>query len=70
MQVRCISAFGRYVPGDLEEVPDGCEVSDLYWEPVKATATPPAAAPATAAAPPVVITPDGPHPADTTKAGM
>jgi hypothetical protein len=68
MQVRCISAFGRYVPGDLEDVPDGSEVSDLYWEPVtKATAAPsvPAAAPAGT----VLITPDGPRPADP-KAGV
>lgn len=60
MQVRCVAAFGDFVPGDLSEVPDGAQVSELYWEPV---APAPAIPPPTAAA--AVKT------ADTTpKAGM
>ncbi len=56
MQVRCVRAHGEFRPGDLSEVPDGAEVSDLYWEPVPAAPPPPAAA--------------RPPAADTPKAGM
>jgi hypothetical protein len=60
-QVRCVAAHGGFVPGDLSEVPDGAEVSDLYWEPV--TEKPVATAPS------VVITADGPRKAEPAKAG-
>lgn len=36
MQVVCVQAFGDHKPGDLAEVPDGAEVSAVYYEPVAA----------------------------------
>jgi len=68
MQVRCVRAHGEFVPGDLSEVPDGAEVSDLYWEPVTKASAPPAGAAAKPGT--VLITPDGPRPAEPPKAGM
>ena len=55
MQVRCIRARAGIAVGDLAEVPDGSEVSALYWEVVQAAPPPPA--------PPAPL-------ADTPKAGM
>jgi hypothetical protein len=73
MQVRVIRARADQAVGDVAEMPDGAEFSDLYYEPVTKAAAPPAApavsAPAAQATPAVVITADGPRPADTTKAG-
>ena len=31
-QVICVRAHGSFKPGDKSEVPDGAEVSALYWE--------------------------------------
>ena len=52
MQVRCVKAFGRHVPGDLAEVPDGASVDPAHWEPV----TPPPPAPAVPALPGAPLT--------------
>ena len=57
MKVRCIRARAGVEIGDVAEVPDGAEVSPLYWEPAG-----PASAPSAA---PSATTPDGPRPADT-----
>jgi hypothetical protein len=54
MQVRCIKAFAAHKPGDVAEVPDGAEVSPVYFEPLTAPAapaTPPDPPPAAPAAP-------------------
>jgi hypothetical protein len=48
MKVRCVRPHGRHRPGDVAEVPDGSEVSPLYWEPVPAAQPKPAAVPAAA----------------------
>lgn len=56
MQVRCIRARAGVEVGDLAEVPDGSEVSELYWEPAEPSPPPAAAAAA--------------RPAETPKAGM
>jgi hypothetical protein len=46
MQVRCIRARAGVKVGDVAEVPDGAQVSDLYWESVKASPPPASPAPA------------------------
>jgi hypothetical protein len=52
MQVRCTRAFGRLVPGDVAEVPDGADVDPAHFEAVPDPgAPPPPAEPAAAAAP-------------------
>lgn len=33
-QLRNISPFSQYVPGDLVEVPDGAAYDPFHWEPV------------------------------------
>lgn len=33
-QVRCVRAFGRAVPGDVAEVPEGAAVDPVHWEDV------------------------------------
>lgn len=55
MQVRCIRPRAGVKVGDTAEVPDGAEVSGLYFEVVDPPPPPPAAAPLAA---------------DTPKAGM
>jgi hypothetical protein len=53
MQVRCIRARADADVGDLREVPDGSQVSDLYWEPVEASPPPvPGTIPVPASTPP------------------
>lgn len=49
MQLRNISPFSQFVPGDLVEVPDGAVFDPYHWEPAGAPAVP---APAPAAADP------------------
>lgn len=34
MKVRCVKAFGSHKPGDVTEIPDGSEASDLHYAPV------------------------------------
>lgn len=46
MKVKCVKAFGSQKPGDVTEVPDGSEFSDLHFEPAAAESAPPAAIPA------------------------
>jgi hypothetical protein len=58
MQVRCILARAGVKVGDLAEVPDGAQVSDLYFEPVQSP-EPPAAYPASPPATPVPVSPRG-----------
>lgn len=55
MQVRCIRARAGLAVGDLAEIPDGAEVSPLYFEPVQPPAPPPAVPPVT----PVPASPRG-----------
>jgi hypothetical protein len=50
MQVKCVQAFGRHARGDVAEVPDGAEVSPVYYEPLHSADTPPAPDPEPAAA--------------------
>jgi hypothetical protein len=62
MQVRCIRPRAGIAAGDLAEVPDGAEVSPLYFEAAEPPAeTPPPAAPPPASAPaaPVPVSPRG-----------
>jgi hypothetical protein len=40
VKVKCVKAFGSQKPGDVSEVPDGSEFSDLHFEPVAADAAP------------------------------
>lgn len=40
MQVRCIRARVGVEVGEIVDVPDGAEVSDLYFEPVEAPVPP------------------------------
>ena len=50
MQVKCIRPRAGIKAGDLAEVPDGAQVSDLYWEPVPfAPSTPPVSLPVSSA---------------------
>jgi len=60
MQVRCIRPRAGIAAGDLAEVPDGAEVSPLYFEVVQPPPPPPAAPPpASAPAAPVPVSPRG-----------
>ena len=54
MQVKCIRPRAGVQVGDVAEVPDGAEVSDLYYEPVTpplqaAASTPPLSLPVSSA---------------------
>lgn len=40
MQVRCIRPFAGHKVGDLVEVPDGAEVSPVYFEPASDSGPP------------------------------
>jgi hypothetical protein len=42
MQVRCVRARAGVDVGDVADVPDGAEVSSLYWEVVAEASPPPA----------------------------
>lgn len=46
MQVKCVSPFAGYNPGDVVEVPDGSEVSPQFFVPVTAEDAVPEPAPA------------------------
>jgi hypothetical protein len=52
MQVRCIRARLGIEVGDLAEVPDGAEVSPLYWEVVESPPAGPGTTPVPASTPP------------------
>lgn len=41
MQVRCIHPFASHQVGDVIDVPDGAQVSPVYFEPLTATPPPP-----------------------------
>jgi hypothetical protein len=74
MQVRVIRARADQAVGDVVDMPDGAEFSDLYYEPVsevssKAGAESAPGASEVSSKPPVLITTDGPRPAETPKAG-
>jgi hypothetical protein len=56
MQVRCIRARAGVKVGDLAEVPDGAQVSDLYFEAVQPPAAP---APASPPVTPATVSPRG-----------
>ena len=70
-QVRCIRPRAGIEVGDLAEVGDDAEVSDLYWEHVQEVSSnaggksAPGDSEVSSSPPPVLITPDGPRPADT-----
>lgn len=77
MQVRVIRARADQAVGDVVEMPDGAQFSDLYYEPAgseDSSNVPDGSAPGgsevSSKPPPLLITPDGPRPAEAPKAGM
>lgn len=40
MKLKCVRAFGNFVPGDVVEVPDGAKFDDYYFVAVPVVAEP------------------------------
>lgn len=57
MQYRCIRARQGTEVGDLVEVPDGAQVSDLYFEPAGQASPPPGGPPGPPVSPVPASTP-------------